>query len=66
MALDLAFTSMAQMPRITGGLLVSRVAARSGYDPVEDGEDDLVTTETRSGELKSGLSQCVLPDPAME
>jgi len=63
MALDLAFTSMAQMPRITGGLLVSRVAARSGYDPVEDGEDDLVTTETRSG---SGLSQCVLPDPAME
>src|SRR5271154_1647362 len=57
MGLDLALTSIAHIPKITGGLL-SKVVA-SEWDPIEDGDEDRVRTEaergdTRSGEFKKG------------
>lgn len=70
MAFDLALTSIAHIPKITGGLLLSK-AARSEWDPVEEGEEDLVSLEFERGDMevlsvvlknevmRDCLSQCI-------
>lgn len=53
---DLAFTSIAHIPRIIGGFPTSVVAERSEWEALGDGVDARVTTDgdlviLRSGEL---------------
>ena len=44
-ALDRALTSMAHIPRIIGGLLVSAAVERSEWEPLGDGVSALLTVE---------------------
>lgn len=45
-ALDRALMSIAQMPRITGGFAESVTAEMSEWEPLGEGEDDLVEVAT--------------------
>jgi len=56
-ALDLAFTSIAQIPSTTGGLGFSRGVARSEYEPVEEGEEERVNIELDRGDLSGRLKR---------
>lgn len=53
MAFDRALISIAQIPRIIGGLAASVTADRSECEPLGDGEDDRVVaiTEWERGDL---------------
>jgi hypothetical protein len=54
-ARDRAFTSIAQMPSMTGGRPTS-MRERSDWDPLGDGDEVRVTIELERGELRSDWS----------